>query len=433
MHSRFQTSYPPSAHFIFSPSAPSPPSLVLGCSSMKCWRSSSRSTELLHFFCSILSTLSVFRNPILTHLLSGFLDSLLCVLIAPSPGLAFSLVMRTHASGGVVIFVRQSLSFSELSSSFLSSPDPYSGYVGVSISLNNSSSLSFLNVYASPIRSSPMDGRTDSFCPSFLPFSRDLFYLGDFNCHHPLWDSRGTYDPHEEEVFDWVISSDLLPLNDPDTPTLLHRSSPDISFAPSFLALSYSWEMLQDLGSDHLPIVLSVCLSLSLSPRSFAPTSISLPSIFRKLTGMTLHFTLTFTVLLQRNTRLFPLLLLSTSLAFNATNLPFLPAASNALRKPGGLLKWKKQLVKDATLSLTQVMKNARLTSPLPDELCQSSPRPRLRHGRRLVFLFHPNIALNLYTLLFALSLALLSYLSLLLISPTVLLPGSRLQSTPFT
>ena len=42
----------------------------------------------------ILSILSAFRNPILTHLpLSGFLDSLLCALIAPTPGLAFSLVM----------------------------------------------------------------------------------------------------------------------------------------------------------------------------------------------------------------------------------------------------------------------------------------------------------------------------------------------------
>ena len=55
-------------------------------------------------------------------------------------------------------------------------------------------------------------------------------------------------------------------LNDPDTPTLLHRSSgshssPDISFAPSSLALSCSWEVLQNLGSDHLPILLSVPLS----------------------------------------------------------------------------------------------------------------------------------------------------------------------------
>ena len=42
----------------------------------------------------ILLTLSAFRNLILTHLsLSGFLDSLLCILIAPTPSLAFSLLM----------------------------------------------------------------------------------------------------------------------------------------------------------------------------------------------------------------------------------------------------------------------------------------------------------------------------------------------------
>ena len=46
------------------------------------------------FFHPILSTLSAFRNPILTHLpLSRFLDSLFCVLIAPTPSLAFSLLI----------------------------------------------------------------------------------------------------------------------------------------------------------------------------------------------------------------------------------------------------------------------------------------------------------------------------------------------------
>ena len=53
------------------------------------------------FFRPILFTLSASRKPILTHLpLSGFLDSLLCVLIAPTPSLAFSLLMpRTLATG----------------------------------------------------------------------------------------------------------------------------------------------------------------------------------------------------------------------------------------------------------------------------------------------------------------------------------------------
>ena len=63
-----------------------------------------------------------------------------------------------------------------------------------------------------------------------------------------------------------IGSSDLLPLNDPDIPTLLHclsnsRSSSDISFASSSLALSCSWGVLQDLGSDHLPILLNIPLS----------------------------------------------------------------------------------------------------------------------------------------------------------------------------
>ena len=314
-HPRFQTSYPP-AHSISPFSAPSPPSLAPRRPSMPPassplpdslrflqWNAGglrARSTELLHFLSSHpvdliciqesnLNSSSSFWIPGFSALRSDRTHSRSGIL---SPD-------ATRASGGVVIFVRQGLSFSELSTSYLSSLNPYSDYVGVNISLNNSS-VSFLNVYARPICSSPTDGRTDSFSPSILPSSRNLFILGDFNCHHPLWDSRGTSDPHREEVFDWVISSDLLPLNDPDTPILLHRSSPDISFAPSTLALSCSWEVLQDLGSDHLPILLSIPLS-----PIYPPTSVPLPSIFRKLPGMTLPPTLTLTVLQQRNTRLF--------------------------------------------------------------------------------------------------------------------------------
>ena len=52
------------------------------------------------FFRPILSTLSASRNPISTPiLLSGFLGSLLCALIAPTPGLAFSPpILRTLAA-----------------------------------------------------------------------------------------------------------------------------------------------------------------------------------------------------------------------------------------------------------------------------------------------------------------------------------------------
>ena len=69
-------------------------------------------------------------------------------------------------------------------------------------------------------------------------------------------------------------SSDLLPLNDPDIPTLLHCSSdscsyPDIFFTSSSLAFSWSWEVLEDLASDHLPIILSVPLSSVFRPNEY--------------------------------------------------------------------------------------------------------------------------------------------------------------------
>ena len=75
-----------------------------------------------------------------------------------------------YASGGVIIFVKQGLFFSELSTSSLSSLGPYSNYVEVNIPLNDSSSLSFLNVYAPPVHSSTKDSRTNFFSLS-IPLS----------------------------------------------------------------------------------------------------------------------------------------------------------------------------------------------------------------------------------------------------------------------
>ena len=298
--------------------------------------------------------------------------------------------------------------------------------------------MSFLNVYAPPIRSSPTDGRTDSFSPSILSSSKNLFIPGDFNCHHPLWESRVTSDPRGEEVFDWVISSDLLPLNDPDTPTLLHRSSgscssPDISFVPSTLAFSCSWEVLQDLGSDHLPILLSIPLSPVFRPNERPPSfnfqkarwdgfasyiDSHCPSA-EKYSSLSLSSAAA----------------LFTSLALNAakSSIPFGRIKHHP--KTWFVLRWKKRLVKNAGLSLplTEVMKIARLTSPLLDVPRQSLPKPRLRHGRRLALLFHLNLILNLCTLFFALSLALLPRLPPLLTFLTVPLPGNRLRFMPLT
>ena len=222
----------PSAHFVSFLSAPLTTAL---CSWLSFYASCfirvlqwnaggfrARSTKLLHFLsshpvdliciqASNLNSSSSFRIPGFsarrsdrTHLRSGILSR-----------------DDTHASSGVIIFVSQGLSFFKLSTSYLSLLNPHSDYVGVKISLNNSSSLSFFYVYAHPDCSFLMDGRTDSFSLSIPPYSRNSFIMGDYNCYHSLWVSKGTSDTCREKVFDWFNSPDLLPLTDPDILILL--------------------------------------------------------------------------------------------------------------------------------------------------------------------------------------------------------------------
>ena len=155
----------------------------------------SRSTEKLHFISfhlvylvriqkSNLNSSSSFRIPGFSALRSDC-THFRCGIFSPN---------ATYASGGVIIFVKQSLSFPKLSTSSLSLLDPNFDYVEINISLNNSSSLSFLNVYSPPICCFSTDSKTDSFCPSILSPFRNLFILVDFNCHYPLWGSKDTFD-----------------------------------------------------------------------------------------------------------------------------------------------------------------------------------------------------------------------------------------------
>ena len=150
------------------PPASSPPPDYLRVLQWNAGGLRARSTELLHFLSSHpvdhiciqesnLNSSASFRIPGFSALRSDRTHSRSGIL---SPD-------ATHASGGVIIFVRQCLSFSELSTSSLSSLDPYSDYVGINISLNNSSLVSFLKVYT-PVFVPPQ--RMAEPIPSLLPF-----------------------------------------------------------------------------------------------------------------------------------------------------------------------------------------------------------------------------------------------------------------------
>ena len=134
-HPRLQSSYPPSAHSISSPSAPSPPPIAPGFPSVPRastppdslrvlqWNAGglqARSTELLHFLSSHPVNLICIQESNLNSS-SSFRISWFSALRSDRTHSRSDILSHdtTHASGGIVIFVRQDLFFSELSTSSL--------------------------------------------------------------------------------------------------------------------------------------------------------------------------------------------------------------------------------------------------------------------------------------------------------------------------
>ena len=305
LHSRPTLVSKPSAHYISPPFAPHHRPLLLAIllhllpslppDSLRVlqWNAGglrARSTELLHFLSSHPVDLICIQisnlNSSSSFRISGF-SALRSDRTHSRSGILSS--DTTHASGGVIIFVRQGLSFSELSISSLSSLDPYSDYVEINISLNNCSSMSFLNVYALTIRSSPTDGRTDSFSPPPEIFS----FWGISIAITP----SGTQEVLPTPAGRKYSTGSFLLTSSPSM-TLTH---PPFSITPLAVALPLTSRLLPPLlpflapGSCFRTWVLTIYqfFYLSLSLQSFAPTSAPLPSIFRKLAGMGLPLTLT--------------------------------------------------------------------------------------------------------------------------------------------
>ncbi|KAF0311097.1 putative RNA-directed DNA polymerase from transposon BS [Amphibalanus amphitrite] len=125
------------------------------------------------------------------------------------------------------------------------------------------SPISIFNIYRPPIRRSPTDDREDNFDPAALPSDEDAIILGDLNAHHPLWDSGcDTADDVGNRVADWLDSVGWSPLNSGEPTHSSYRSggssAPDVAVCSRALARRSTWRVGPDLGSDHLPMLVSI-------------------------------------------------------------------------------------------------------------------------------------------------------------------------------
>ena len=191
--------------------------------------------------------------------------------------------------------------------------------------------------------------------------------------------------------------------------------------------------MLEDLGSIHLPILLSVPLSPVFHPNDRPPSF-----NFQKARwdGFASYFDTHCPSAEEYS---------SFSLSSAAALFTFLALNAAKSSIPFGRIKrhskaWWSAKVEGA-ISERRKAFGAAHKSDEDRQAYISAPRraslviirPRLRHGRRPALFFYLNQTQKLYTLSFALSLALHPRLPPPLIPQTVLLPGNRLRSMPLT
>ena len=212
--------------------------------------------------------------------------------------------------------------------------------------------------------------------------------MGDFNCYSLFWDSKGTSNPRGRK---YSIGSSLLTSSPSMTLTYLlfsivpPLSSPFLSPLSPYLAPG-GWFRTWLLITYQF-------FYLSFSLWSFAPTSVPLPSTFRKLAGMTLYFTFTLTVLLQRNTAE-SLSLSSAAALFTSLTLDAAKSSIPFGRIKRHLKSWWSAEVEKAISERRKAFAAARKSDEDHQvsisafrRVSSDAPRPKLNHDRRLALL----------------------------------------------
>ena len=171
--------------------------------------------------------------------------------------------------GGVMILLRAGLTYAREPVQMPPS-DGITDRIDVSIARPGLPDLLVVNVYR------PYWARR--FDPSCLPTGPHVVVVGDFNCHHPSWDSFVPADPLGRELYEWISGpAAMVTWNDPLVPTRWPppalsgapqpRSSPDLVITDA----SWDTDSLRVDGnwcSDHRALCFSVPAGTGAAPQS---------------------------------------------------------------------------------------------------------------------------------------------------------------------
>ena len=171
---------------------------------------------------------------------------------------------RQGQGGGLLTLIHKSINFSRRPESPETLVEPHLEELTITAMLGDTE-LIITNVYIPPASSC-----TGGYLPSLdhLMMTTDTLILGDFNAHHSAWYSSST--DTSGTLLENVVSGSNFGIINWDSPTRLpgnaNPSSPDVSLASVSLITSTNWQTKTNLGSDHLPILISLQMDHTINP-----------------------------------------------------------------------------------------------------------------------------------------------------------------------
>ncbi|EDN96572.1 hypothetical protein SS1G_01498 [Sclerotinia sclerotiorum 1980 UF-70] len=112
-------------------------------------------------------------------------------------------------------------------------------------------------------------GHTIERCLYNTPLTHHTILVGDFNSHHPWWDPFSNKSSNADLLAEWFEDHNLILFNEPGTSTFYRTNMTNPSVLDLTLATDSvspyitDWQVLPDLGSDHLSILFEVKGTLS--------------------------------------------------------------------------------------------------------------------------------------------------------------------------
>ena len=168
------------------------------------------------------------------------------------------------SGGGVATIIKEGLAYKNTQPRTTGGNDYTTESCSVTVSKLDQP-IRITNIYVPPIRTTARDTRIQNFDPKYLPWNDADIIGGDFNMHAKEWDPIKEEDRLGIETAEEAIANNFEICNNGEHTftSRIHasKSTPDITFCRTNMRNKITWNTIEDIDSDHLPIKITLQLN----------------------------------------------------------------------------------------------------------------------------------------------------------------------------